>query len=165
MNKICEIQSLESKQSFRMFVSRLLLGLWVVDIALGCTPTEAESCLTSPQAITHNATGDDIEWETIDTNTYHTTIVYDATTVCWYQTNPLFNTQVTTKLFNNSLPSQTIRMQRGKQYQITIVNNLGPESEFNPPTKLDDGSHNNVERVIFHSISLSMHISVDMTVN
>ena len=81
-----------------MHLMNLLLGLWIADIGSSCDLTETETCLSSPQAITHNASGDDVEWETVGTNTYAITIVYDATEVCWYQTDPLFNTQITTKL-------------------------------------------------------------------
>eukprot|EP01083_Nonionella_stella_P286164 973958_1 len=91
------------------------------------------NCLKSPPAITHDIQNEgDIEWNEISTNTYSATFVFDAATKIWNPSDFSINAQITTRLFNGSFPSQTWRMKRGKQYQITIINNLGPESIYNP---------------------------------
>ena len=91
-----------------------------------------QTCLANPQAVTHQATGNDIEWTEISTNTFATTLVYDVSTKVW----DALNAQITTRLHNDSLPSPTLRFERGKQYQITLINNLGPESPNNPTAQL-----------------------------
>ena len=51
---------------------------------------------------------------------YAVTLTFDVSTKWWFQTDPVYiNALITTKLFNDSLPSHTLRMRRGAQYQVT----------------------------------------------
>ena len=121
------------------------------------SPTvEPEQCLSSPQAIRHGATGEDIEWETVSENTYAVTFVFDVAHKSWYLEDEI-NAQITTRLFNHSLPSPTIRMKRGNQYQVTILNKLGPESENNPVgmNVARDPNTTNIHIVKYHTLFFS----------
>ena len=111
----------------------LLVGVSVHRVISQRTFKCTENGLRSPPAITHNITGDgDVAWIQVEDdehgNTYEYTLVFDAYVKIW----ETHNTQITTRLFNGYFPSQTLRMQRGKQYRVHLVNNLGPESEDNP---------------------------------
>ena len=106
----------------------LVLLLIVKDSAI----TTGQTCLSSPRAITHdaNTANGDIEWNYISENTYGISIEYGAASV----NIPIDSSSVdiTTRLHNGSFPSPTIRFQRGNQYQVTLINSLGPESPSNP---------------------------------
>ena len=120
--------------------------------------------LRSPPAITHNITNDlDVEWIKVDDdphgNTYEYTLVFDASVSTW----ETHNTQITTRLFNGYFPSQTIRMKRGKQYRIHLLNALGPESDDNPTESnvWKDLNTTNVRLVFIPSLSslFALHCS------
>ncbi len=64
------------------------------------------------------------------------------------------NAQITTRLFNDSFPSQTIRFERGNQYQITVINNLGPESPYNP-TEINVWKDPNTTNIHTHGAHIS----------
>ncbi len=76
-------------------------------------------CLKSPQAITHEIQNEgDIQWKEISFNTYAATFVFDVSTKIWNPSiDSILNAQITTRLFNDSFPSQTWRFKRGKQHQ------------------------------------------------
>eukprot|EP01084_Bolivina_argentea_P305492 527753_1 len=105
----------------------ILLMLQTIIITIN-SQTCPNNGLDNPIAITHNATGNDIEWVELSTNRYAITLVYDVATIFIADARA----EITTRLHNGSLPSPTIRFKRGTQYQITLINNLGPESESNP---------------------------------
>ena len=94
--------------------------------------TNGQTCLSSPRAITHDgdASNGDIEWNYISENVYSISIEYGAASV----NIPIGSSSVdiTTRLHNGSFPSPTMRFQRGNQYQVTLINSLGPESPSNP---------------------------------
>ena len=88
----------------------------------------AQTCLINEPSVTHNPINNDIEWIPMNDNTYHTTLIYDVSTFEW----PTINTRLIGRFHNNSMPSPTLRMKRGNTYKITLINNLGPESNTNP---------------------------------
>ena len=119
------------------------LSLVVLSVSIHISIINAQTCLTSPPELNHDPLRDvDESWTEIDSTTFSHSIVFDAHTIEIADND--FNTKVTTKLFDGHLPSQTIRMRRGMTYEVEVINNLGPESEYNPATWLDDGSYNNV---------------------
>eukprot|EP01084_Bolivina_argentea_P269884 458798_1 len=130
------------------------LWIYYVNIKL----LHSQTCLSSPQAITHNANGNDIEWTEISSNTFSTRLIFDVSTQSW--PDLAINAEITTRLFNNSLPSQTLRFKRGNKYQITVINNLGPESIHNP-TAHNVPKDPNTTNIHTHGLHLSGEIPSD----
>ena len=95
----------------------------------------SQTCLSSPPSIRHDVTrSEDSEWEAIPevSNAYRRTIVFDKYTKEWEDVNAV----ITTRLFDGFFPSQTLRFKRGTLYELTVVNNLGPEAVDNPLSDL-----------------------------
>eukprot|EP01084_Bolivina_argentea_P033175 61396_1 len=87
--------------------------------------------MNNPIAVTHGATGGDIEWVTEAAKTYSITLTFDVATFTFNIPNEV-NSQITTRVYNGSLPGPTLRFQRGNQYQVTLINTLGAEDSTNP---------------------------------
>ena len=115
--------------------------------------TKNHGCLENTPAVTHNATGNDIEWHELSSNVFSTTFVFDVSNKNWFSTNEI-NAQITTRLFNHSLPSPTIRMKRGNQYQVTILNDLDQNSDLNP-SEANVLKDPNTTNIYLHGLHLS----------
>ena len=92
-------------------------------------------CLKSVRAVTHNPnfTNGDVEWNTLSSGVYTTTLVYDAHTLRISQGEAsTAYVDITARYHNGTFPSPTLRFKRGNQYRITLINRLGPESSSNP---------------------------------
>ena len=114
--------------------------------------SNAQTCLSSPPAVTHNAVGNDVEWTEIGPNTFATTLVFDVSTKEWPDAS--MNARIRTRLFNDSFPSQTLRFERGKQYIVSAINALGAESEHNP-TQNNVPKDPNTTNVHTHGLHIS----------
>ena len=92
-------------------------------------------CLNTVREVSHNPnyTNGDISWIEIDDNIYTTTLIYDVNTIRISQgTAPAAWAEITSRFHNGTFPSPTLRVKRGNQYQIKLINNLGGESPNNP---------------------------------
>ena len=115
-----------------LFPTILVLNLATRFVTSQRTFTCPNNGLQSPPAVMHGATRpEDIEWEVDpnDPNIFKYELVFDGYVKEW----ETLNARIRTRLFNDYFPLQTLRFERGKQYQINVINNLGPESPDNPP--------------------------------
>jgi len=127
--------------------------LLLATISLLLESVYGQSCLASPPAVRHDATRDeDSEWEAIPgvSNAYQRVITFDKCTKYWEDVNAI----ITTRLFDCYFPSQTLRFKRGTLYQITVENNLGPESPDNP-TESNVWKDGNTTNIHTHGLHLS----------
>eukprot|EP01083_Nonionella_stella_P135431 412006_1 len=81
---------------------------------------ECSNGLTSPP---------NLEWTSSPTSPdiLRTTLTFDVSTKTWNNDAISF----TTRLYNGLLPAPTMRIQRGRTYEIVLLNNLGPERAEN----------------------------------
>eukprot|EP01084_Bolivina_argentea_P128069 226431_1 len=84
---------------------------------------------TLPQCSNGLTSPSDIEWIQSPTSPdiLRTTLTFDVSTKTW--DNGAIS--LTTRLYNDLLPAPTMRIQRGRTYEIVLVNNLGPERAEN----------------------------------
>ena len=90
---------------------------------------DGKTCLRSPPAVSHGHDIyrlDDEPWTKVAgaDNVYSFELNFDAYSLRWDDAN----IAIRTRLFNGFFPSQTLRMERGNEYRITVNNRLGPES-------------------------------------
>jgi len=137
----------------RVFMSPCVMLISLLAVSLLWVDSQAQTCLSSPLAVLHNKTrAKDIEWEAIPgvDNAFQRTVTFDAFTKSWEDVNAL----ITTRLFDGNFPSETWRFEAGKLYEITVVNNLGPESPDNP-TDMNVYKDGNTTNVHTHGLHLS----------
>jgi len=131
--------------------------LCLILLAISCSwpSSNGQECLSSPPAVLHDATRDeDDEWEAIPgvSNAYRRTVTFDAYQKHWEDVNAL----ITTRGFDKNFPSETWRFRRGNLYEITVVNNLGPESKDNPTEmNVASGKDGNTTNIHTHGLHLS----------
>ena len=117
--------------------------------------TDAQ-CLTSPPSITHTPNFDngDVEWSYVSPNVYAATLVYDVETIRLELGSPTVYIDITARYHNGSFPSPTLRFIRGNQYQVTLINNLGPESPNNPTNQTNAYKDPNTTNIHTHGLHI-----------
>merc|ERR1719204_546831 len=130
----------------------MLFGLFLASYIARCTYGACSNTLANPPSVMHGAGDGDTEWEAVpgSPNTWKAELHFDVSVQEW----EAINTRIKSRLFNDSFPSQTMRMRRGNQYQVTVWNKLGPESDDNP-TEMNVVKDCNTTNIHTHGVHIS----------